>query len=393
MADYGVTKYGFKRKPYTEILEDKQARARAFFGEDIDLSDRSPLGLFIQVIAWEESRLWEVAEDVYYSAYIDDAEGKQLDSAVKYTAITRKGPQPAKATVVIVGDEGTEVQPDNLIVGTKTGINFKPTENVMLKAEPTELEVECMIPGEIGNVPANSITEIVMQGAGLNINSVNNPEPARGGQETEDDMELRDRYYRSLSRGGSSSRVAVEAALLDIPTVKDAVVEENDTMEEKNGIPPKCIAPYVFGGDDTDIAQTILQKKAGGIQSFGTVQIEVEDSKGYKHMIGFSRPESKEIYVKIAVSKNAQYPADGDKQIRTAVIKYIGGKDEDGAEFKGLGLGQDVILSKIITAANIQGVEDVTVELSTDGQTYATENITISKMEIATTDYTKVVVA
>lgn len=392
MADYGVTKYGFKRKPYTVILEDKQARARAFFGEDIDLSDRSPLGLFIQVIAWEESKLWEVAEDVYYSAYIDDAEGKQLDSAVKYAARDRKGAQPAKAIVVIKGKKGTKITQNNLIVGTKADINFRPTETVNIKADPTEVEVVCLKPGVAGNVPANSITEIVMQSGDVNIDSVNNPEPAKGGQEVESDAELRERYYRSLASGGGSTAAAIEAALLSLPTVKDAFVAENDTNIEKNGLPPNCVAPFVFGGNDEEIAKTVLENKAGGIRSYGQIEVTVKDNRGVEQVIGFTRPVEKTIYIRLHVDKGEEFPVDGNEQIITAVLKYIGGKDLDGTSYKGLGLGENVVVSQIITAANIKGVDDVTVELSTDGESYAPENIVLDKSEIAITSSDKVVI-
>jgi len=87
---YGLTKDGFKRKPYTVILEEKQERAKDLFGEDIDLSERSPLGLYIQTDAWEESILWEQMEHVYYAAFIDDAEGKQLDALVKFIGLFRR---------------------------------------------------------------------------------------------------------------------------------------------------------------------------------------------------------------------------------------------------------------------------------------------------------------
>lgn len=390
MTEFGVTTQGFKRKRYPDILADMEARAKSFFGEDVNLTERSPLGLFIQSIAWEYARLWEVAEKVYYSAYVDDAEGVQLNKAAKHVPITRKGPQYATGFVMATGTEGIEISPQ-LIVGTKNGIQFRPDATYILGAEPTRVNIVCAEPGKIGNVSAGAIAEIITPIAGLD--SIVNPEPTTNGQDAETDEEFRERYYRSLSSGGSSTRAAVEAALLDMPTVKDAVVEENDTMETVNGLPPKCIAPYVFGGDDMEVAQTILQAKAGGIQSYGTTQIEVQDSRGYPHLIGFTRPLSKDVYVRITVTKNAQYPADGNNQVRTAAIKYIGGKDADGAEYRGLGLGQDVVLSKIITAAStIRGVEDVVVELSTDGTTYVAANISIPKMEIANTDFEKVVV-
>ena len=391
MADgFGLTAQGFRRKTYPDILADMQTRAKNFFGEDINLSDRSPLGLFIQSIAWEYSRLWEEAEKAYYAGCVDDAEGVQLDGATKYAAVTRKGPQQATGYIMVTGSEGSEVTPA-FIAGTKNGICFSPDATYTLGTEPTRVNIVCRGVGKAGNVQAETITEIVTPLAGLS--SITNPEPTTNGQDAESDTDFRERYYRSLSSGGSSTRTAVESALLDMPTVKDTVVEENDTMETINGLPPKCIAPYVFGGEDADVAQTILQAKAGGIQSYGTIIIEAEDKRGYKHMIGFTRPASKDVYVKVTITKNPQYPADGDTRVKTAIIKYIGGRDYDGTEYKGRGLGQDVVLSKINTAVDsVSGIDDVMVELSTDGVNYATANIPISTMEIANADHEKVMV-
>ena len=51
--DSGLSKFGFRRKTYNEILEDMEARAKELFGESVNLSERSPLGMFLQTIAWE----------------------------------------------------------------------------------------------------------------------------------------------------------------------------------------------------------------------------------------------------------------------------------------------------------------------------------------------------
>lgn len=42
----GLDEKGFRRKQYAEIEEDMFIRARNLFGEDINLSVRSPLGIF-----------------------------------------------------------------------------------------------------------------------------------------------------------------------------------------------------------------------------------------------------------------------------------------------------------------------------------------------------------
>jgi len=41
MSDFGITKSGFIIKPFAEILNDKAARAREIFGDDVDLHSTS----------------------------------------------------------------------------------------------------------------------------------------------------------------------------------------------------------------------------------------------------------------------------------------------------------------------------------------------------------------
>ena len=112
---------GFKRKQYFEIVADMQTRARNLFGENINLTDRSPLGIFIQVLAWSIALLWQLAEKVYYSAFVDTSEGNSLDYAVRKGGVTRRGAEKATATQRFAGDNGTVI-PLGFLVGTETEI-------------------------------------------------------------------------------------------------------------------------------------------------------------------------------------------------------------------------------------------------------------------------------
>ena len=391
MSNYGLTKDGFKRKPYTAILEEMQSRAKILFGENINLSEKNPLGKFIQIISWRESELWEVAENVYYSAYIDDAENRQLDGIIKYIAMSRKGTEKSKGHIIASGDEGTRIDTD-LIIGTKEGINFSPIKPYTLGTEPTKIDIECLEEGEAGNVSVNTITEVITPIAGLS--GVTNPEPTEGGRDIEEDVEVKERYYRSLSKPGGASVPAVEGALLNVLNIKDVFVEENDTLSEIDGIPPKSIAPYVYGGEDEEIAEAILEKKAAGIRSFGTTEVVLADEKGKNQIIGFTRATTKPVYVKVTVTKNNRYPFDGDELIKDAIIKYIGGLDASGTEHRGLRFDKDVVANKLIGVADIDGVDNLNVHLSLDGVDYSTNayHIDIKKSEKAITDASKVVI-
>jgi uncharacterized phage protein gp47/JayE len=387
---FGVTANGFKRKGYLDILGSMETKAKELYGEDINLSERSPLGLFLKNIAWELQEIWQLGEDVYNSGYVDTAEGISQDNVGKYIAISRKSAQKAKGTIIIEGTKGTTI-PKGFIVSTEaTEIMFETVEDKLIDEDGViEIPILSTVPGLIGNVPANTITKIVNPIA--EVNRAYNPEATKDGTDIEKDAEFRQRYYRSVSMGGSSTRESVEAALLNLVNVTDAFVEENETMEYIGDIPPKSLAPYVFGGENEEIARTILLSKSGGIRSYGTTEVIVKDSKDREHTIGFTRPTVKNIFVKLTITKGRGYA--GDIEVIKAVLNYIGGQGEEGISYKGLKLGEDVVISKIIGATDLQGVEDISVELSLDGEIYSNSNISIDTKEIARTSFDKVVIS
>lgn len=394
MPDFGLTPQGFKRKTYPDILADKEVRAKALFGDDVNLAENSPLGLWIRLHAWEVSKLWELAESVYNAAYKDTAEGVSLYGVGKYIGIQPKQPEKAAAATgfIITGFPGTEV-PLGFLVGTQDDITFETLQAVKIGADGTaEVPIRCTVAGEAGNVPANTITEIISPKSG--ILSVTNTTETSGGKDMEADDEFKIRYDKSLAMGGSSTAAAIEATLLGLPGVKDAIVEENEEAEPLNEIPPKSVAPFVYGGDDYEIAEAIFTVKAGGIQSFGNVIIPITDSKGKTHPIGFSRPANVPVWVNISLTTDSNFPDNGNDLVRTEVIKYIGGMDVDATEYNGLTQGQSVILIKIISVAQIvPGITDMQVTLSADGITFVAANIEIQARHIAITDHTKVVVS
>ena len=396
MVEYGLNKQGFKRKPYTQIIIDKEERARDLFGEDIETGERNPLGLYIQSVAWESSKLWDEMESVYFAAFIDDAEGKQLDGLVKYIGLYRKPALRAIGKIEITGRAG-RVVPAGTRVRTESGIDFQTTGDVILERQEIEeggfgvAEIRALEPGRTGNVTGGRIDRLFSPIEG--INAITNPARTSGGLEIETDEELRERYYRSLSRKGKATRAAIEAALLELPSVKDALVLENTGMEvDANGVPPKAIAPFVFDGHQQEIAAAILATKSAGIQSFGSIVTEITDSRGYPHLIGFTKASDTQIYVDITLMRNSRFRPGYENTIRTNIIRYIGGLDYDGTEFRGLGLGRAIVHSRLVAITADDGINDAVVKVSTDGECWVEHNMEIPIMQIAVTDYTKVVV-
>src|SRR5262249_34496002 len=79
MSEFGVTKTGFLIKPLQQILDDKAARARDMFGDDVDLRSTSTLRKLLDIASAEDQELWKRMEQLYYSNFISTASGDALD--------------------------------------------------------------------------------------------------------------------------------------------------------------------------------------------------------------------------------------------------------------------------------------------------------------------------
>jgi hypothetical protein len=166
-------------------------------------------------------------------------------------------------------------------------------------------------------------------------------------------------------------------------------------MATVDGVPAKAFESTVYGGTNADIADAIYRTKAAGIQAFGDIIVPITDDYGQVHNIGFSRVAEITVYVNVVLTTDTElFPVDGMTTIETNIIKYIGGTDADSTKYYGLGLGDDVVYTKIIGICHsVAGVTDVVVTLSTDNITFTAANVAIATGEVAVTDYAKVVIA
>lgn len=366
-----------------------QELARELFGEDADLSDLTPLGKFIYLMAQQKAEDNEELEQVYNARFVDTSEGASLDANVK-RVITRKRWTKATGEVIVNLDKGAKINIGDLF-RTKYNVYFKALEAIDAVEDGSyRVSVEALEYGAIGNVEPNDISIIVNPQSG--INSVTNQDAFFNGQDEEMDEKLQDRYYESLGKLGSRRVESIEANVLDdVEGVHAAVVIENDTnVEDADGRPPNSFETVVLGGRDEDIAMAIFRKKGGGIRAYGSTVFTYTDSRGIVHEIGFTRASTVIVYVKVYIKKNNQFPINGDDLAVAHIVKYIGGTYNDEL-YPGVGMSKDVVCTKAeARILSIDGVEDVRVEFSTDGVTFEPHNVAIAFPEVAETDESKI---
>lgn len=86
---YGVVPTGFSRKPLAVILAEIEAALVTEFGPQVIQTAQSPLGQVNGLFADFVTELWEVAEDVYQSYDVDQAEAARLNTLAKLRLLRR----------------------------------------------------------------------------------------------------------------------------------------------------------------------------------------------------------------------------------------------------------------------------------------------------------------
>ena len=248
-------------------------------------------------------------------------------------------------------------------------------EEVQISSDGTvKAKVRCIQLGDIGNVDANTINTII--NPELDIDTVNNTKRFLSGREVETDDELRERYKLSFIASGKATMNAIIAHLLKIPTLKGYKVLENDTMEVKNNMQPKSIKVIVLGGTDEEIGRAIFESKAAGIQTNGNVSYMATDNLGYKHEIKFSRATEVSIFAKINITFNINVSNKDEIKKKTVskFKKYI----------KSVGMGDVVIISKIISFVSDDNIKDIEVLIGKSSASLAKSNINLLDEEVPT---------
>lgn len=378
---------GFKRKTYADLLAEGEARSKELFGENVNTSAKTPLGILLRIICWFLTPLWMLAENIYLSGFVDTAKGVSLDRQSVYAGIRRKTDTKARGDgLQLTGTPGYTVNP-GLLVAKQSGVQYVVTNAVTLDgAGVGTTTVEAIEAGSIGNAAVGEISVLVNPDA--NLTAVTNLVELANGGDRENDTVFRARFRSSRAARGSSNLNALLAAVAALAGVRAVSVVENETLVvDGAGRPGKSFETYVLGGDDLAIAKAVFDNKPGGIQSWGTISTQVTDISGTPRTIRHSRPATRSIYSSLIVTTNSEAPANIEDRVKDAVVSYIGGEATDGTILTGSNMGEDVLWAEVIWfVRSLPGVVNVRGGISLIASNYATDDIAIQPQEVAQID-------
>lgn len=221
----------FEPKKFNQVFEDMRQRTAVLTDFEVGSVARTVYESF----AYEIALLYEKMRLVYLSAYVDTAEGQQLDMVVAILGIKRGEPEFAEGTITFerdIGQQDIEVPWGTLVATQETPTNpkkvYQTIESKLFPKEQTSLEVkiQAVNRGEAQVTPAETLTVLPRPLPG--IKAVSNANPTRfTGKRRETDEELRERAKNTLISSGKATILSLENALLSLPGVKDVKVREN----------------------------------------------------------------------------------------------------------------------------------------------------------------------
>ena len=245
-------------------------------------------------------------------------------------------PQGGKSSAILAGlaaaikDEGYEVkvEDDVLIINDKT----KTRENVLtLTDNLTTSSVTSLanfLTNDYGKItlPYNIVTRMVNNITGFT--AVTNLLEPTYGRKRETDIELRQSYIaKSALRSNTMIERIIAVLLNNVEDVESASGYENDMdVTDERGLPPHSIEIIVEGGDNTAIAKAIFRRKAGGIQTHGSVVVNVPGEYGDTIPVRFNRPEYLYAWLKVQLEGDeAKIPVNYSSLTKQSLM-------EDGAQ-------------------------------------------------------------
>lgn len=208
------------------------------------------------------------------------------------------------------------------------------------------------------------------------------------GRKQENDIELRQSYIaKSALRSNTMIESIVGELLNNIENVESASGYENDTdYVDSRGLPPHSIEIIVEGGDNSEIAQAILRRKAGGIQTYGSIEVGVPGVYGDTIPVRFNRPEYLYTWLKVVLhGDKSQLPTNYASLTIQALIS-------DGAEF----VAGTNLLTQLLNDGIYDAVAGLTyVEIYTaygTSSTYVPESSDYKQKNIIVTSRQKVLI-
>lgn len=354
---------GYHFADYPAFLAYLVTSYQNIYGPDVYLGSDSQDGQWLGVQAQALYDSAALGGSIYNSFSPATAQGVGLSRNVKLNGLRRQAASFSTVELAIGGTVFTAIT-NGIAIDDLNQQWALPSSVIIPEAGTITVTATSVAPGAIQAQPG-SITSIFTPTQGWQ--TVNNATAATVGTAAESDAALRNRQAISTSLPAQTVFDATIGAVANVSGVTALSPYENDTdLTDANGLPPHSISLVVEGGTDDDIAQTILDYKTPGTNTYGTTSVPLVDPKGVPITINFFRPTLAPIGVQITLIPLSGWVTSNETIISAAVAAYI----------SAIPIGGSIILTKLYAVAYVPN--------TTAAGTFNIESISLSQCATGT---------
>ena len=303
---------GLTVKTLTEITTDLTSGFQTIYGSDINVQSNSPDGQMINLFAQSAVDNLEVLTDVYNAMDPELATGVNLDKTAALNGVLRDPASYTTTPVLVTVNQALTLTGLDALIANPTALVYAVqdtnknvfqlvTTHVFGAAGSATLTFQAQNPGAISVLP-NTITE--QNTPQLGVTDVNNPTVSgtSEGLDEETDLALKIRRAKMFKLAATGPADAVEAALLAVTGVTDAIVVENDTNGPVNSVPAYSLQCIVNGGAAADIAAAIYSKKAPGCGLYGGQSYTLTRVNSLTIVIKYDIAVAEDLYIQFTAT-------------------------------------------------------------------------------------------
>lgn len=317
-----------------EIREDLGEKIQQAFQTSpndplLNIEPSSPMGQVLDLIVAEiEAKNSEIAF-LANMANPETATGKYLDALAALYGLDRKISEPTVVNCVLTGLKGTVI-PYGAIAQDTLGNQYRHSAANGAQIDDTGSVTTTFTAINHGplEVAAGSVNRIVTTIAGWD--SITNPTAGVIGRDEETDAELRNRMIESYAVNATGYVEAIEANLAALEGVLDVRVLENPTNAEITqygvSIEPHSILIAIVGGEDSDIARTIYQRKDAGCGTTGDYEVQFIDETYYNATYNYKivRPQNQSLKISVTFFGTSMNETEKNNVIQAIIQDALG---------------------------------------------------------------------
>ena len=179
--------------------------------------------------------MYHLLGKVARARFLDTSSGVDLVARVSEDGLTPLGANAASVILQVSGTVGIPIPEGTIVICTVNNIQFRTTSAITIGTQNPDLYglahstglsdivlAECLTAGSIGNVPVGTVTQLQTPIPG--VTAITNPAPGYGGQDIENDHELRERDRNRITLLNQGTQLFYETLAQEVdPRVLRAI--------------------------------------------------------------------------------------------------------------------------------------------------------------------------